>query len=513
MMESVSPTPPAAPPSKVGVLQRTIDWWHIFVLSASAPGFAAAIAFNLIFVVAFVGAGLPFVFIVASIVVVMIANTFVEFSRRLPAAGSAFTYTSIGLGRTTGFLVGWLFAGIYLAVVVAGFLLMGSWLESFSQDYLSFRIVWWIWMLLLGTIALAVSTTGLRRAMQLTTGLLAAEILIILALSVTIVVQGGADGFTLSSLSPSSIPAGTGFSVAALGFVYAFLSYAGFEEGVTLAEEARGRRPAPRGVMLAAVFISVLYIFVAFAVSLGHGTTPTALKAFGGDTAQLQTLTAQYWSSGVVWIMVLGVAASIWAFFIAALNATARVLFAMSRELVLPGWLADLHPRYQTPSRALGSVLLISLAIALPLGALVTGGAAIAYGYVGFVLSLGFLAIYAAVSVALIVFILRWHRDEFRIVRHFVLPVISVVVPAYVIVRLFNPSPGQPYTGIALGMIAFMVIGALVMLRVRTARPDDWHRVGHVLAGQEIADTYEAEATQSGNPERDRGDLDVDIRD
>lgn len=490
MTEATSPSQPA----RVGVLERTVDWWHIFVLSASAPGFSAAIAFNLIFIVAFVGAGLPFIFIVASIIVMMIANTFAEFSKRIPAAGSAFTYTSIGLGRSVGFLVGWLFAGIYLAVVVAGFFLMGSWLESFSQDYLDFRIVWWIWILILGGIALVASVGGLRRAMEFTTGLLAAEFLIILALSVTILIEGGPQGFTLSPLSPSSFPSGTGFSVAALGFVYAFLSYGGFEEGVTLAEEARGRRPAPRAVMLAALVIGVLFIFVAFAVSLGHGLGAKELKAFGADPAQLQTLTGHYWSSGTVWIMVLGVAASIWAFFIAGLNATARLLFAMAREKVLPGRLAEVHPRYNTPANALVAVLAVSLVVALPVGALLHGGPVTGYADDGFILSLGFLAIYSVTSLALIVFMLREHRDEFNIVRHFVLPVISIVAPVYVIERLFDPSPGQPYTSLALGMVAFVLIGALFMWRIRLTRPEDWHRVGHVLAGQEIADTYEDES-------------------
>ena len=44
-------------------------------------------------------------------------------------------------------------------------------------------------------------------------------------------------------------------------------------------------------------------------------------------------------------LIVLAVGASTWAFYIAALNAAARVLFAMGREGVLPASLAQVSSR------------------------------------------------------------------------------------------------------------------------------------------------------------------------
>src|ERR1700746_2378961 len=55
------------------------------------------------------GAALPLSFLLAFIACLLVGNSIVQFARRLPSAGSFYTFNSYGLGKTAGFFTGWLF--------------------------------------------------------------------------------------------------------------------------------------------------------------------------------------------------------------------------------------------------------------------------------------------------------------------------------------------------------------------------------------------------------------------
>src|ERR1700748_420969 len=53
------------------------------------------------------GAALPLSFLVAFVACLLVGNTVVQFARRLPSAGSVYTFNSRGLGPAGGLLTGW----------------------------------------------------------------------------------------------------------------------------------------------------------------------------------------------------------------------------------------------------------------------------------------------------------------------------------------------------------------------------------------------------------------------
>ena len=55
------------------------------------------------------GAALPLSFLIAFVACLFVGNTVVQFSRRLPSAGSFYTFNTQGLGQAAGFFTGWLF--------------------------------------------------------------------------------------------------------------------------------------------------------------------------------------------------------------------------------------------------------------------------------------------------------------------------------------------------------------------------------------------------------------------
>jgi Amino acid permease len=77
-----------------------------FGLSNVAP--AGAVAGGLVIVVGYAGFAAPLVVLIALVASLCCAVSIAEFARRLPSAGSLYTYNSRGLGGTGGFLTGWM---------------------------------------------------------------------------------------------------------------------------------------------------------------------------------------------------------------------------------------------------------------------------------------------------------------------------------------------------------------------------------------------------------------------
>jgi amino acid transporter len=62
------------------------------------------------------------------------ALSIAEFARRVPSAGWAYTYNSRGLGRTAGFLTGWMMIFGYALFVPAGIALTSMYASHLLSD-------------------------------------------------------------------------------------------------------------------------------------------------------------------------------------------------------------------------------------------------------------------------------------------------------------------------------------------------------------------------------------------
>ena len=71
-------------------------------------------------------------------------SSIAEFARRLPSAGSLYTYNSHGLGRTGGFLTGWMMVFAYALYVPAGLSLTSAYASQLVADTLHVTIDSWV---------------------------------------------------------------------------------------------------------------------------------------------------------------------------------------------------------------------------------------------------------------------------------------------------------------------------------------------------------------------------------
>src|ERR1700744_2041874 len=105
-----------------------------FGVSNVAP--SGAVVGGLVIVVGYAGFAAPLVVLIALVASLCCAVSIAEFARRLPSAGSLYTYNSRGLGRTGGFLTGWMMVFAYALYVPAGIALTSAYALQLLADTL-----------------------------------------------------------------------------------------------------------------------------------------------------------------------------------------------------------------------------------------------------------------------------------------------------------------------------------------------------------------------------------------
>lgn len=265
----------------------------------------------------------------------LVAVCITQFTRRLAAAGSLYSFVFQGLGAraalATGaaLIVGYL--GISISVMSQA---AGSLLDI--ADLLGLRIggtaPWVVTIALLAGVVGAITVRGVRFATR--------AILVIEALSLVLIVA-------MMIGTPAETPSATEYlpptPVSLLPFLamLTVLSMAGFESAAFFGPEAK--RPlvtVTRTVLVSPVLVGVLFVFAAAASLLGHGSVIVGAYFDG---------TASGASWGVVLAVKAGMTCSWFASTLGCAQAGSRLLYSMGVERVLPPALSRVHRRFRTP--------------------------------------------------------------------------------------------------------------------------------------------------------------------
>jgi amino acid transporter len=148
------------------------------------------------------------------------------------------------------------------------------------------------------------------------------------------------------------------------GAFLAFFAFIGFEDMVNIAEEVRHpERTIPRGIVLAFVFSTILYLFVTIVCIVT--IPPATLAASDAPLADVYRLAT---GRSATLISVIGLIAVINGALIQIIMA-ARIFYGMSRNGWLPKFFGALHQRTHVPVRSteFAGGLVLLLALTLPL--------------------------------------------------------------------------------------------------------------------------------------------------
>jgi len=190
-----------------------------------------------------VGACIPLLFLLSTALVLMVAWCFARLSRRHPNAGSAFGFVSSVMGPGAGLFAGWALLGAYLCFGMVGISGFGLFRSDLAGKIHPLHHPSVTFFTLAGAVAVALlCVTSARRAANILMVIegVAVAVMLILAAFVTTIVLGGHGPQGGAPISSLFLPAaGAAPSAIALALSFGFLSFAGFEEVATMAEEVR----------------------------------------------------------------------------------------------------------------------------------------------------------------------------------------------------------------------------------------------------------------------------------
>jgi amino acid transporter len=448
------------------------------------PGLAqVAPAFNLFFttgyMVAYAGASAPLIFLISMVGMGATASSLAQFAGVYPSAGSFITYITRAIGTKVGVAIGVICVLGYIIAFGGIYIFVGSYIV---QNVFNNPHIWGITQIvtiIYGALVVAPVVVGLKFGVRITIALYVFEVVLLLALSLTILVKGGASGL---SGTPFSWPGGKASDVL-LAFSLAVLAFGGFEAAAPLAEETRDpRRNVPIAVLGCVLVSGIIYVLGSYALvtafGVGHASTlasdanpfHTAAKAFLPFVAPL-----------ITWVFLSSVTSS----YVAANTQTSRVIFAGARGGLWTHALARVSPRFRTPAVAAVAFVAPSILIGVISTAFTSPGTA--SGFLGTWGILGLIVMYLMANVALVV---EWAKFRRRGIHKnvwlwVVTPVVGVAVLAIPVWGDLRPGQPSPYNTLPWLTIGLVLVGVVYALVLGAWRPQVLARAPALLEGED----------------------------
>jgi amino acid transporter len=447
------------------------------------PGVAQiAPAFNLFFttglMVSLAGASAPLIFLISMVGMVATASSLAQFASIYPSAGSFVTYITRAMGARVAVAVGVITILGYIIAYGGIYIFVGSYI---AQNVFGDPHIWGFTQLITivyGLLVVAPVVLGLRFGVRVTIALYAFEVILLLAMSITILARGGNAGL---SSAPFRWPGGS--TDVLLTFSLAVLAFGGFEAAAPLAEETENpKRNVPIAVIGAVVVSGVIYVLGSYALVIAFGVghagslaadpNPfhTAARAFIPFVAPL-----------ITWVFLSSVTSS----FVAANTQTSRVIFAGARGGLWSRSLAAVSPRFRTPAAAAVAFVAPSIAIGVISTAFTDPGTA--SGFLSTFGILGVVVMYLAANIALIVDWARLRRRGER--KSFwlwvVVPVIGIVVLAIPVWGDLRPGQPSPYNWLPWLTVALVAAGFVYQFVLGAVRPATLRMAPALLEGDQ----------------------------
>jgi basic amino acid/polyamine antiporter, APA family len=301
-------------------------------------------------------------FLMAALVAFLTAGSYAELVSRFPDAGGSFEYVkqAFGIRWAAVASVAMLFTGIVAAGAIA---------ISFSSYLSRLLDVGTVWTTIAVIAAMgALNALGAAQASWFNA---AATVVTLAGLAAVVVVAlpdiRSTDLLDAADTTPLSL---------GIGGALIFFSFIGFEDLVKLAEETRDpRRTLPRGMLIAAAIVLVVYLAVAIAAVSALGSE--RLSESPGPLAEIMQVKAgSAWSTVIVIVALFATSKAI----LSNLLGASRLGFDVARDTGV-GWLRTLT-RINRSTRTPVIAIVLVTAAAIGFGAIGNLGAVAAVGNV-----------------------------------------------------------------------------------------------------------------------------------
>ncbi len=449
------------------------------IVASTLANIAPAVGVYFGFGVIIGGAGIaaPLTIIIAMVAILFLSNTLAEFSKYRPSTGSFVTFIGMAFGPSAGAAAS-LFTIVGYAVAAAAIVaISGGWAHDTMKFYVGINIPWQ----LLCMVATGICGFLVARGVKISTTWAAIFFyfelgLLLVGAVVMLVVNRGS--LSWAPFLPSNLAGG--LAGIGLGFPLAVFLFVGWENSATLAEETEDpRKNIPRALMIGTLAIGIVYVFLAYATEI----------AFHNDAAAIGNSTLPFIAAlkgsaaGLLIIGYLAGLTSIFSCLLGLTNSQARILFSAGREGLLPVFFGKIHPQRKTPHVAMWAYITIALAITLAFGWKLDPVSV--FDDTGTLGSIPIIIVYLVTTVALPVYILRFHKSEFSVLKHAIIPSLGVVLtlfPLWGLVQPGQPAPFNLFPAMAgIGLVISIIYGIVLARR----SPNLIHSIGSYVADEE----------------------------
>lgn len=419
-------------------------------------GFGALLVYGLLFFVPMApvavfgivvnrSGGVPvLVYLMAAVMMGLSAVSYREMALRFPVAGSVYGYVQLSTNRWLGFVAGWL---ILLDYALMPALL--TVLSAISLGHIFTAVPAVAFSILFVGASLALNLQGVQITTRVGIVLLAIQVVVISIFAWYVIgaLNAGTIQFTWLSLWRD----GVSWQAVLSAVTIAALSFLGFDAVATLNEEARGGgRAVAWATMVLLGLITTVFVVQNLLASIVTNASsfppgPGTERAFYDAV----DLVAPAWFTPVFTLTNAFVA--IFACLLVAHSSSARLVFAMARDGLLPRALAGTSAR-GVPRAAVAVVAGVSLVLAIAF----SGHAELMTSLVTF----GALSSYVLLHVA-VIWSCGFQERSRRYLTHFVVPALGI---ACLLVALLSASPIA--RGVGLGWLA-LGLGTYAVLTLR----------------------------------------------
>src|SRR3954469_18242053 len=305
------------------------------------------------------GVGTPAGFAFATVILAIFSVGYVAMARKVTAAGGFYSFISHGLGRELGMAAGLASAvaySVFEASLCGGFAYFAV-LKLAQYGYHPN----WVWVALFMVVLIGILAFFDVHISARVLGV--ALICEVLALTVFDLVVFGHGGENIQAAAINPLNAfknlqggtinGTEFAAGAwaVGVFFAFWSWVGFEMAPNYGEESKDpKRIVPMSMYISVIGLGIFYVVTSWAAISGYATTQAAVNqavnnASGFFLDPAKQFGNTFLQSALSWLIITGSFACGMAFH----NTTARYLYSLGRERVLPMALGRTHEKHKSP--------------------------------------------------------------------------------------------------------------------------------------------------------------------
>jgi amino acid transporter len=447
-------------------LRRELHIWEAIGLSVAGASPALAMAFSGPGVAALVGRAAALSFLFAAVTCIFIGYAFMMLARKYNSAGSVYGFVGASIGPRSGFFSGWAMLLMYFVFTPGSAAASGYFVASLFNDLGWVHNASFIWFAIPISVIVWLTASGLAR--HSTRTLLSIEgvtVCLILILMIVILVKVGAGHglnggkLTLSIFSP---PSGVNPHALVLGAVFGFLAFTGFEAAGALGEETvNPGREIPRAIGVSILAVAIFYVACIAVQSLGFGANKAGSAEFAASSGPLFQLSSIYLNSAVRDIILVGAAFSAFGAAVSEAMAGSRLLYALSRDGTPSSLLARISMPSGAPRRAVELIIGINVVLLLIFQFASVSGFTI-WQYLGTLGTLSILVGYAMVCIAAsraalagTLQIAKWKA---------IVPILAAIAVGYTLYNELVPAPAYPYNVFPYVTLAWLVIGAAVVM-------------------------------------------------